>query len=96
MFSYVLILIVIALSVYLWRRERSKLSVHNLWFCIVVFLFSVVEDFIHYRWHLTGMIKFINDTINAVFWTAAVIIWILIMVKFLTRTKNLHRENDRK
>jgi hypothetical protein len=54
-------------------------------FYLAAIVFAGLEDFAKYTWHLTGAALFIRDAIDAVFWTVALIISIIIAVKFLTR-----------
>jgi hypothetical protein len=82
---YIFLFVAIVLSLYIWQRERSKLSFYNLVFCAVVILFAAGQDFVKYTWHLTGTALFVSDTINVVSWAAAVIIWIVITIKFVRR-----------
>ena len=82
---YILLAIAVVTAVYVWRREKSRLAFYNLGFYVIVILFATGQDFVKYEWHLSGAALFVSNAINAIFWTAAAIGWISIMVKFLTR-----------
>jgi hypothetical protein len=82
---YILLSIAIVLAFYIWHREKSRLSFYTLIFLVIVILFGAAQDFVKYKWHLAGVALAASDTINAIFWTAAGITLIVIMIKFFKR-----------
>jgi hypothetical protein len=81
----VLILIAFAISVYIWQREKSKLSFYTLLFFLVLVLFAAWEYCAQNVLHLTGPTASISNDVSVVFWIAAGIVLIALLTKLFRR-----------
>jgi len=83
MVADILIALALVLSVYIWRIERSKLSFYNLVFFVVVIAFAAWEYVAQDILHLPKTV--LSRDISSIFWIAAGVVLIVIMVKFFRR-----------
>lgn len=82
---YFVLSIAIIMTFYIWRKEKSNLSLFALRFYPVAVVYAILEDFTKDRWRLTGAGLFIRNTVDALFWTVAFILSIIVTIRFLTR-----------
>ncbi len=80
-----LILIAFIISVYIWQREKSRLSFYNLLFFAVLVLFALWEYLAQNVFHLSGAVAVISNDVSRVFWVLAGVVLIIILVKFFKR-----------
>lgn len=81
----VLILIAFVISIYIWQREKSKLSLYTVIYFVVLILFAAWEYYALNVLRLSGSAASISNDVSTAFWIAAGILLIVILTKFFRR-----------